>query len=64
MNLLTRIAALESRRPAAEPLRIVRLIIGMDREPVGAVARPGHHMIERRPGESVEALHAGAESSR
>lgn len=62
-TLQRRIASLEARQPPELP-RIVRTIVGPDREVIGAVARPGHHLIERQPGESVEVLVERAEASR
>lgn len=62
-TLIRRIAAIEARQPPDLP-RIVRVVVDVDRDVVGAVARPGHHMIERQPGESVEALVERAEASR
>lgn len=60
---LSRIETLEARQPPELP-RLVRVIVDTDREVIGAVVRPGHHLVEREPGEPLEALHARAEAAR
>jgi hypothetical protein len=62
-TLLRRIAAIEARQPPALP-RIVRVVVDVDREPIGAVVRPGHTLIQREVGEPLAALIERAEASR
>lgn len=63
-TLQRRIASLEARTAPPTLPRIVRVVVDVDREPMGAVCRPGHHLIDRQPGEPLQSLVERAEASR